>query len=403
MAIHYDTIIIGAGIIGLSIARELKRQDADISILILEKEAHLGAHGSGRNSGVLHSGIYYPEDSLKAKVCRNGAIAMAEYCEKYGLPIKRLGKVIVPLKTEDDAQIDLLYKRAINNGANVSLIDNIQLKDIEPEVCSVSGKALYSPDTAVIDPSAVLEHLADDLQKKGVHIQFNSPVKKADPDKNQVEAYPGKQYVYGRLFNATGQFTDRIAHLFGIGKKFTLLPFKGFYYRLSENSNLHINGLIYPVPDLNVPFLGIHSVKIITGEIYFGPTAVPAFGREHYQGLKGIELQDGALISYQLVQQYIRNKQGFRRFVHEEAGRFLKRKFVEAAQALVPGLKPEHLVVSDKVGIRAQLLDRDKHELVMDFIIERKDNTVHVMNAVSPAFTSAFEFAKHIISDARVA
>ena len=400
---YYDTIIVGAGIIGLSIARELKRQNADISILILEKEMHLGAHGSGRNSGVLHSGIYYPEDSLKAKVCRNGAIAMAAYCEKYDLPIKRVGKVIVPLKEEDESQIDLLYKRAVNNGANVSLIDNIQLKDIEPEACSVSGHALHSPDTAVIDPHAVLEHLADNLQRKGVHIEFNSPVQKADPDKNCVEVHSGKRYTYDRLFNAAGQFTDRIAHLFDVGKHYTLLPFKGFYYQLSKTSNLCINGLIYPVPDLNVPFLGVHSVKIITGEIYFGPTAVPAFGREHYEGLKGIEFQDGASISYHLIHQYIRNKQGFRQFVHEEAGRFLKRKFVEAAQALVPRLKPEHLEVSNKVGIRAQLLDRDKHELVMDFLIERKGNTVHVMNAVSPAFTSAFEFAKYIVSDAQVA
>jgi len=403
LAIHYDIIIIGAGIVGLSIARELKRQNSDLAILILEKERHLGAHGSGRNSGVLHSGIYYPEDSLKAKVCRNGALAMAAYCEKNNLPIKRVGKVIVPVKAEDESQINLLYKRAINNGANVSLVDNIQLKDIEPEACSVSGKALYSPDTAVVDPHAVLEHLADSLRQKGVHIQFNSPVQKADPDKNLVETYPGKQYVYDKLFNATGQFTDRMAHLFDIGKQYTLLPFKGSYYRLSNKLGLHINGLIYPVPDLNVPFLGVHSVKNISGEIYFGPTAVPAFGREHYQGMKGIELHDGIQISYHLIQQYIRNKQGFRQFAHEEAGRFLKRRFVDAAQALVPALKSEHLEVSNKVGIRAQLLDRNKHELVMDFLIERKGNTVHVMNAVSPAFTSAFEFAKYIISDTHVA
>ena len=264
----------------------------------------------------------------------------------------------------------------------------------------MTSRALYSPETAVIDPHAVLEHVANDIRQNGVHIQFNSPVKNADPDKNYVEVNSGKQFTYDRLFNAAGQFTDRIAHLFDAGKRYTLLPFKGFYYRLSKNSNLRINGLIYPVPDLNVPFLGVHSVKIITDEIYFGPTAVPAFGREHYQGLKGIEFQDGAAISYHLVQQYLRNKQGFRQFVHEEAGRFLKRKFVEAAQALIPRLKSEHLEASDKVGIRAQLLDREKHELVMDFLIERKGNTVHVMNAVSPAFTSAFEFAKYIVSDA---
>jgi L-2-hydroxyglutarate oxidase LhgO len=399
---YYDAIIIGAGITGLSIARELKRQSSGISILILEKEQRLGAHGSGRNSGVLHSGVYYPETSLKAKVCGRGAAAMAAFCEEYDLPINRIGKVIVPVRGEDDPQLELLYTRANNNGANVSMLDEFQLRDIEPEARSATGRALYSPDTAVVDPKSILECLYTLLRSEGVDILFNSPVLKADPDKNQVEISPDKKFTYGRLFNATGQFTDRIAHIFGIGKKYTLLPFKGIYYKLCKGSGLHINSLIYPVPDLNVPFLGVHSVKSIDDEIYFGPTAVPAFGREHYQGLKGIELQDGLSISYHLLQQYVRNRQGFRQFAHEEAGRFMKKKFTEAAQVLVPNLRQEHLVTSNKIGIRAQLLDREKHELVMDFLIERKDNTVHVLNAVSPAFTSAFEFAKHVVSEVKI-
>ena len=392
----YDYIIIGAGITGLAIARELIDGEPDATVLIVDKETGSGAHGSGRNSGVLHSGIYYDEHSLKAKVCADGAKELAQYCDDNNLPIDRMGKVIVPVREADDPQVDLLYHRGKANGANVSIIDRQQLKEIEPEAATMSGRALHSPDTAVIDPLAVLEQLVQELTKKGVEIQYSSPVLAADPDNSTVHIN-GRNVRYNQLFNATGQFADHIASMFGVGSQYTLLPFKGIYYALDEQSNIHLNGLVYPVPDLEVPFLGVHSVRTIQGKVYLGPTAVPAFGRENYNGLRGIEPGKAISISYQLAQQYVRNNQGFRKFTHDEAGRFLKTKFVEAAKMLIPRLRKAHLQPSDKVGIRAQLLNKQSHELVMDFLVERKDNTVHILNAVSPAFTSAFAFARHVI------
>ena len=176
------------------------------------------------------------------------------------------------------------------------------------------------------------------------------------------------------------------------------MPFKGLYYGLSKNSNIRLNGLIYPVPDLSVPFLGIHSVKLVNGSVYFGPTAIPAFGRENYQGFEGVNIKDASSISYHLLRQYISNKKGFRAYTHQEASRFLKSEFLKSIQSLVPNLSSNDLVISHKVGIRAQLLDTKHNELVMDFVVEKVDNTTHVLNAVSPAFTSAFSFAKYILN-----
>jgi len=157
--------------------------------------------------------------------------------------------------------------------------------------------------------------------------------------------------------------------------------------------------LIYPVPDLNTPFLGIHSVKLVDGSVYFGPTAIPAFGREHYHGLEGINIKDASTVSYHLFKQYLSNKKGFRNYAHQETSRFFKNQFLKTLQRLIPNVSSSDLVTSKKVGIRAQLLDTDSNELVMDFLVERTYNTTHVLNAVSPAFTSAFSFAKYILNN----
>lgn len=393
---HYDYIIVGAGIVGLTLARELLARDEAARILILEKEPEVGRHGSGRNSGVLHSGIYYPEGSLKARMCADGARMMAEYCDANGLPIARLGKVILPVRPDDGPQLDLLYRRASANGARVELLDEKQLRDKEPSARSVTGKALYSPGTSVVEPGAILRHLLGELQAAGVDIAFGSTVNDADPEHSRLTT-PGGKFTYGWLFNCTGQYADKVGQRFGVGRHYTLLPFKGIYYRLSPQSKVVCNSLIYPVPDLKVPFLGVHYTRKIDGSVYLGPTAVPALGREHYRGIEGMNLSDSVAILFRLAQQYAYDKQGFRRFSHSEALRFFKSKFAEAARLLTPGLRNEDLLACDKVGIRAQLLDIEKHELVMDFVVENGVNSTHVLNAISPAFTSSMSFAKYIV------
>ncbi len=395
---HYDYIVLGAGIVGLSIARELIKREPDAQLLVIEKEDQLGRHASGRNSGVLHSGIYYPEGSLKAKVCRAGAKLMADYCDEYNLPIQHVGKVVVPIREEDDPQVDLLYRRAQANGVHIELIDDKSLKKIEPEARTASGRALYSPDTAIVESLTILNHIKQQLVDHGVLFRYSSRCSNADSERSVVHCDGGSSFGYGHLYNATGAYADRIAKMFGVGTQYTLIPFKGSYYKLRPDADVAIRGLVYPVPNLDVPFLGVHSVKNIKGDTYFGPSAMPALGREHYRGLEGLNISEVVRISWYLLGQLRYNKQGFRKLLREESARMSKSGFASAARNLIPRVKDGMLETCDKVGIRPQLLDTDKRELVMDFLVEGKGNTTHVLNAISPAFTSAFSFADLVVS-----
>jgi L-2-hydroxyglutarate oxidase LhgO len=402
-----DFVIVGAGIVGLALARELKSRHPAARIVVLEKEAAVGEHASGRNSGVLHSGVYYAAGSLKGALCAQGARELAAYCTEHRLPIARAGKVVVPTCAAEDAVLDMLRDRARHNGARAELVDAHQLNELEPDARSATGRALHVPDTAVVDPKAMLRHLARALAAAGVDIVLGQRVEEIDPGRGWLRAggpggAGGLEVHYGHLFNAAGLQADRVARACGAGERYAMLPFKGLYYRLLPESGMRIGGLIYPVPDLQVPFLGVHVTKEIDGTVLVGPTAVPALGREHYRGVQGIHAVEAVGILLRLGELYARDAQGFRRFAHTEALRFLKTRFVVAARALLPRLRPEHLTRSPKVGIRAQLLDRIAHRLVMDFVVEPGERSTHVLNAVSPAFTSAFPFARLVLDQAGV-
>ncbi|WP_013321658.1 L-2-hydroxyglutarate oxidase [Gloeothece verrucosa] len=397
MSYSCDFVIIGAGIVGLALARELKHCYPHSKIIVLEKESSLGRHASGRNSGVLHSGIYYPANSIKAKVCAQGAKEMAQYCHQRHLPIAQIGKVILPITPADDSQLDLLYDRAQSNGVRAEIIDQQQLKTLEPLAYTITGRAIYCPDTSVIDPKAILNDLAAQLEQQGVKILFNQKFTQLDLEEKCLKT-PTETLYFGHLFNSAGLYADQVARACNIGKRYTIMPFKGLYYTLAASSGLEINRNIYPVPNLQVPFLGIHFTKKLNGEISLGPTAIPALGRENYSAWEKLSLTETTKMIWQISQQYIHNKQGFRRLIHQETPHLLKPYFAKAAQKLVRSLKPEHLQPSHHVGIRAQLFDQKKQELVMDFIIEQGKNSTHILNAVSPAFTSAFSFARLVLN-----
>lgn len=395
--LYVDFIIIGAGIIGLSIARQLIQQFPQAKIAVLEKEPEIGLHASGRNSGVLHSGIYYKEGSLKAQFCLEGSRAMAAYCDEHTLPINRIGKVIVPQNENDGPVLDMLYQRALNNGAQVSLINEHELKKIEPYAYSATGQALFSPETSVVDPKAILDHIYTDLKSKKINFYFNARCTQINIVNKTL--YAGQQhFAYGHLFNTAGLYADQVAQACGLNNQYTMIPFKGLYYEMAPDSPITVNHLIYPVPDMNVPFLGVHFTKSVSGKIYVGPTAIPALGREHYYGTQGIKINEALHTFLELGQQYLMNKQGFRAYTHHEIPRFIKSRFVDSARALIPELQVKHLVKSLKRGIRAQLLDKNKRELVMDFIVHTTENETHVLNAVSPAFTSSFSFTQFIVN-----
>jgi len=390
-----DYVIIGAGVVGLAVARELKRREPKAQVVVLEKEDRPGRHASGRNSGVLHSGIYYPPGSLKARICAAGARAMADYCEARGLPLRRIGKILVPTAEADAPQLDLLAERAAANGVEVERLDASALARREPEARSATGEALFVPSTSVVSPAEVMAALADETRSAGVELRCGGRLECVDPDRRDL-IWAGERIGYGHAVNAAGLHADTVAHRFGVGRRYTLLPFKGLYWQLDPASGIRINHLIYPVPDLRVPFLGIHTTTAIDGSVYVGPTAIPAFGRENYRGLEGVTGAEFVRIGWLLARQLLAGRDGIRRLAWQEGRLHSRRRFARAARALLPRLRAEHLIACGKVGIRAQMLDRKEGRLVGDFLVESGPASTHVLNAVSPAFTSAFPLARHL-------
>lgn len=395
-----DFLIIGAGIVGLSLARELHARHPHAKIVVLEKEPGTGRHQSGRNSGVLHSGIFYTSDSVKAKVCSQGAKELRKFCEDNKLPIYSGGKIILPMSESDREPMRRLYERGIANGIDVERIDSKKLNELEPFVFSVTGEALYLPNVSVIHPTSILDQLSKELIDAGVEIHFNNRVEKLDASNRTLKTNQ-QTVTFGFLLNAAGLHAEEISKACGVGDNYTILPFKGYYYQL-KSSRIQINRLIYALPDPAIPFLGIHTAKKLNGEIFFGPTVVPSFGRENYFGFQDIHLFDAAAIGAILLRLYIKNNQNFRRLVHREGLRFFRRFFYDQAAKLIPSLKSDELIPSSYVGIRAQLVNVRELKLVLDFLIEKGENSIHVLNAVSPAFTSAFPFARVVLDRAEI-
>lgn len=388
-----NVLIIGGGVIGLTIARALKLKGVE-DIVVIEKEEAIGKHASGRNSGVMHAGIYYQHDSLKAKYCREGSQLMQAYCHEHGLKVLKTGKAVVAKNESELKTIKSLYERSKQNGANVSIIDEKNLKEAEPEAKTFE-KALWSHDTAVIDPKAVMAKLGEELLGLGVTVVkscwflgVNKP--------HQILTSQGKINVK-YVINAAGSYADKVAHAFDVGKSYTLLPFKGVYQKCQAGSAAsRIKGNVYPVPDLRNPFLGVHFTKSADGDVYVGPTAIPCFGRENYHGLKGMGTETFNILSGSM-KLFLKNE-GFRHVALTEPKKYLSYCLYRDAKKLVQHLDYKDLCKSHKVGIRSQLVHWPTNSLVMDFLIEKGAHSLHVLNAVSPAFTCSMSMAQEIAS-----
>lgn len=390
-----DFVVIGAGVVGITIALELKRRQPGARVVLLEKEPEPGRHSSGRNSGVLHSGIYYPPGSLKARVCGQGAAEMRDYCRERGLPLNPIGKILLPLRPDQAGQLDLLEERGRANGVETHRLDAAALAKEEPDARSATGEALLVPITSVVSSAAVFSSLVADARAAGVEIRCGEALGSVDAAGGTLR-WGASTLSFGHAVNTAGLHADSVAHKFGVGLRYTLLPFKGLYWKLAPDAPIRVNHLVYPVPDLRVPFLGVHTTTAIDGTVYLGPTAVPAWGRENYRGRAGVTGSELLRIGGHLLRQFMKGQDGFRRLTVQEGPRYFKPWFAKAAQALLPRLRPEHLLPSDKVGIRAQMLDRETGKLVNDFLVEGGPRSTHVLNAISPAFTSAFPFARHV-------
>lgn len=391
----YDFIIVGAGIIGLTIADALKKRDPSSDILIIEKELAPGLHASGRNSGILHSGIYYGPGTLKAKVCGRGNERMLAFAREHKIPCKNVGKVIIPAKESDLPTLDKLMVNAKHNGVRAEKLTAAEIKEIEP-YCDPYEVGIYCPDTSIIDNKMVVAKLQNLLVSKGVDFIFSQKVVSADADADWVQTTKGR-YYFGHLFNCAGAYADVLAKMFGVGGGYCFVPFKGIYFKLKPEFNNRVRGNIYPVPDIKFPFLGVHFSTSIGGGVYVGPTAIPAFGRENYFPFKDLNLLEAIWSASTLARLYISDRHNFRALVHREMANYSRNNFLKAARTLVPSVTADHLLRSDKVGIRPQLVDIRKGELELDYVVERSKNSTHVLNAISPAFTSSFEFADTVL------
>ncbi|HTP49715.1 MAG TPA: L-2-hydroxyglutarate oxidase [Anaeromyxobacteraceae bacterium] len=389
-----DILVVGGGVIGLTLARELLARGAE-NLLVLEKEPELGRHASGRNSGVLHAGIYYAPDSRKAGTCLAGNRLMRAYCREKGLPLLECGKVVVARDESELPALDELARRAAANGAPVEMIDERRLAELEPAARTV-GRALRSLLTAVVDPRAVLAALRADVEGSG-RARIRTGVEVVGLAGSRSVRTPLGDVAYRRLVNAGGAHCDELARHFGVGHEYRLIPFKGIYRKLRKGARLTVNGNIYPVPDPRNPFLGVHFTRSVHGDVYLGPTAIPAFGRENYGVLRGVD-GDAPRIALEDLVLFFRNP-GFRSVALSEPRKYIPAFLHRDAARLVKEFDASEVESAEKVGIRPQLVDWRTKSLVMDFLVERAGDTLHVLNPISPAFTSSMALARQIADE----
>ncbi|WP_323658915.1 L-2-hydroxyglutarate oxidase [Aliarcobacter butzleri] len=379
---EYDYLIVGSGIIGMTIAYELINQNNSLKIAIIDKEDNVAKHASGRNSGVLHAGFYYTANSLKAKFTVDGNKFMKEFCSNYDIAVKATQKIVVAKDEKELEGIYELQKRAETNGVDTKVIGEEEVLKIDSNIKTYK-KALFSPNTASVDPKEVCYKLKDILKEKGVKFFFNT-------------SFEDCKLEYKYLINSAGAYADKIAQKFGLAKNYTMLPFKGIYLKYMTNKT-DIKTNIYPVPNLANPFLGVHYTITSDGSIKIGPTAIPAFWRENYENFRNFNLQEMIEILYYEVKLFLFNSFNFRNLAIEEMKNYSSKIFIQKAKNMVKDIGNDFKPVP--AGIRAQLLNTKTNELVQDFVIEHGVNSTHVLNAVSPAFTCSFAFAKYVVNE----
>ena len=390
-----DYLIIGAGIIGLTLARDLNGRYPDASITIIEKEPDVAYHSSGRNSGVLHAGFYYTSDSLKAKFTREGNALMRQYCYDHNLRINECKKVVVAMNEEELQSLFELEKRGKANGVDIKLITEEELAEYEPNAVTYKY-ALWSPTTATVDPVEVNQCIKNELIQKGVKIFFSEAYKKR-VDGNTVKT--SKRTIKARkVINAAGLYADKIAKDFGYSKNYTIIPFKGIYLKYKGTDKpIHTN--IYPVPNLKNPFLGVHYTVTVGDVTKIGPTSIPAFWRENYKGWSNFRFGELCHILCWEAKLFLLNSFGFRSLAIDEVKKYNRGYFTGLATKLVKTIDKKGFKEWSKPGIRAQLLDVRTNKLVMDFVVEGDKDSIHVLNAVSPAFTGSMPFVRWVVDN----
>jgi L-2-hydroxyglutarate oxidase LhgO len=388
--------VVGAGILGLAVARRLAELEPDASVTVLEKEDEIATHQTGRNSGVVHAGIYYAPGSLKATLCRRGVELLRAYCDERRLALEQCGKLVVALDASELERLRELERRATANGVpELRRLEGDELREIEPHAAGIAG--LYSPTTAITDYRAIARAFADDVRAAGGSIVLGAEVNAiaAGPASARVTT-AADDFEFDLLVLCAGLQSDRVARLAGDEREPAIVPFRGEYYRLKPERENLVRGLLYPVPDPAYPFLGVHFTRGVHGGVSVGPNAVLALAREGYRR-RDVQPRD---LFETLASRGFRAlaRRHWRMGIHELRGSLSRRAFAAEAQRYVPDMSADDLVPAP-AGVRAQALDPDG-ALVDDFRIHRLGCVTAVRNAPSPGATSSMAIAEHIAAEA---
>jgi L-2-hydroxyglutarate oxidase len=389
----YDFAIVGGGIVGLSTAMALGERYPDTKILVLEKESQWAFHQTGNNSGVIHSGIYYKPGSFKAKFCREGCQSMVAFCQEHDIPHEVCGKVIIATQEKELPQLENLYQRGLQNGIQVARLTAEAVREIEPHVNCLAGVQVFS--TGIADYKQVCQKYAELVRLQGGDVRLNTKVDRIleAPTRQVLETNNGT-FETRFVINCAGLQSDRIAKLGGVDPQAKIVPFRGEYYELTPQKRYLVKGLIYPVPNPDFPFLGVHFTRMIDGSVHAGPNAVLSLKREGYKKTD-FDLRDFTEVMtypgfWKLAAKHA--DEGIQEMIRS----FSKAAFVRSLQRLIPEVQPED-VIPTHAGVRAQALMNDG-KLVDDFLIIQGQNSVHVCNAPSPAATSSLEIGKAIVA-----
>lgn len=389
-----DVAVIGGGVVGLALADAWLARNPSDRVLVFEKELTVALHASGRNSGVLHAGFYYAPDSIKAQLTRSGNQKLREFCNERGVPIVETGKVVVTKSPEELPILEKLYQQGIINGCTLELIDENQLAEIEP-LARTQGKALWSPLTAVSSPIGVTESLAERVRERGGTVRLGVEVTKAGP--GWVEINGNERINAGHIINAAGLYADRVAHWFGVGLEYQMMPFKGLYWYGNWPKGM-MKRHVYPVPDPRNPFLGVHVTVTVDGSVKLGPTAIPAFWREDYGKFSDIDVRESLEI-LGLYPKFLTSKHhDVPALIRSEFPKYVQSILVKQVQAMVPSVRAKDFRTKGRPGVRAQLLHVPSKKLEMDFVVEPGDKSTHILNAVSPAWTSSLAVGEYVVN-----
>jgi (S)-2-hydroxyglutarate dehydrogenase len=395
MAQHQvDFAIIGGGIVGLATAYQISNHYRDATIALLEKENQVAAHQSGRNSGVLHSGIYYKPGSLKAINCREGKLLMEAFCQEHSIRYETCGKVIVALDEKELPLLQRIYERGQGNAVKCEKIDQKQLKELEPHAAGIAG--IHVREAGIVDYPGVCRRLADLLRERGHQVWLNAEVVGIKQQAEQVELSTRKETLQARyVVNCGGLQSDRLIRMSGDTPPAKIVPFRGEYYQLKPQYGYLCKNLIYPVPDPEFPFLGVHFTRMVDSSVECGPNAVLALAREGYNWLTVNPKDLLESLSYSGFLKMARKH--WSKGLGEVQRSLSKGAFVRALQRLVPELREEFLIPC-RAGVRAQAVTADG-ALVDDFLFLRKERIIHVCNAPSPAATASLKIGETILAE----